>query len=200
MNCRRIYRTDASGFTLIELVVGLTLWVVVAMSLMRVFQGGLRLWKSGQEAAPIQQEARVILGGMAREFRNSIDVPGTFDDQRGREFTWATVSHGTIEKVTYRLVPPQMSLHRFQQELSWAGSHEVVDMSMTAGPASLFWEYAYASRQGGVLWKEDWKPSDPQARPCGLRVCLTLFDKHGAPESYTRTMFIPTSVSLPWPS
>lgn len=198
LNCPPIFPESSAsgGFTLVELSVGLTIWVVVTMSLTRVFQSGLASWKHTKEAAPLEQEARVILDQMAREFRNSIDVPGLSSSGASDGIAFATVEDGAIEKVNYKITGP--SLHRFKQVLSPAGAQPVLETVMTSRQAAMIWEYAYASTEGNVRWLKEWNASSGQPQPCGIRVKLILYDASGRPEEFTRAIWSPVSRTLPW--
>src|SRR5438270_764722 len=96
-------KNHASGFTLIELSVGLTLWILVTVILTRVFQSGLKSWKHAADKPPLYQEARVVLDQISREFRNSIDVPGIAWSASGQEVSFATFHDTKIEKISYQI-------------------------------------------------------------------------------------------------
>jgi prepilin-type N-terminal cleavage/methylation domain-containing protein len=192
------WRTERSGFTLIELVIGLALWVVVTVSLTSVFRSGLRLWKSAETNAPHEEEARAILGQIAREFRNAMDVPGLEWSTDNGKVIFATLEDGKIRKVTYHLASDS-ALHRSLEDLGADGTHEEIDTPLTEGPAAIAWRYAYDS-PNGLTWQSDWRPSVQNGMPCGVQVQLTLYNGKGEPDVYSRTMFTPLTRAMPWTS
>jgi len=181
-------------------VIGLAIWVLAAASLTAVFRDGLRLWRASQNNAPLHQEARSILEGIARDFRNAMDVPGVGWRITPEGVTFATIDQGAIQKITYQLSPSDdrpRFLYRIRQPLSPVALQAPVETPLTEHQTTLSWEYATRPANGAITWLSDWKPVRGRALPFGIRVQLTLFDGKTESQTYTRTVFCPGALRGP---
>ncbi len=195
LNFQRSWRGNRSGFTLVELLVGLSLWLLVTVSLTRIFQTTLKSRRHLEAASQVHQEARAMLSQVGREFRNSLSIAGVPWKSDTEELTFVTAEEAEIVKVTYRR-DPRGTLRCLRQTLSPLGVRPAVDTPMTSSPAQVEWEYAYQSPEG-VTWRSDWKPTPTHTIPGGLRVRLTMMKEETRPEVFTRTIFV-ASRTLPW--
>ena len=69
---------NQSGFTLIELILGLALTSILLAALLNLFFVSLSAWLSGRDKMEAQQTARIAMDAMTREIRSdalSIAVP-----------------------------------------------------------------------------------------------------------------------------
>jgi len=64
------------GFTLIEVLVAMTLFSVVMTAVYAAFQTGARVWRHGEENMQMFQDARVALTLLARELRSAFPEAG----------------------------------------------------------------------------------------------------------------------------
>ena len=65
------------GFTLIEMVVSLTIFSVISLSVYSSFAGGITVWRKAEEFSSVYQTARLVLDSMALELTNTVKVSGT---------------------------------------------------------------------------------------------------------------------------
>ena len=103
-------REDAlSGFTLVELLVALVLVSVVVGGIVAAFSTSLTTWRLAQKSADLAQEARTILGLVARDLRAAslgpADSPtGVFiTEETGLRFT---TSSAILNRLTYSTFEP----------------------------------------------------------------------------------------------
>ena len=68
------YRLNFSGFTLIELMVVVTILTFVILGLVTFFSGGTRSWISGQSQLQAQREARIAVDRMSKELKEANKV------------------------------------------------------------------------------------------------------------------------------
>jgi len=68
--------TNKKGFSLIELMVTITILSIIILGLVTFFTGGTRSWISGQSQIKAQRETRQVMDQMVREIReaNLIDT------------------------------------------------------------------------------------------------------------------------------
>jgi prepilin-type N-terminal cleavage/methylation domain-containing protein len=77
-----MHRTAASrqqGFSLLELLIGLTIFLLVLLAVYQLFDTGSATYRSGQMKADVQQNARVALDEMVRQLRMAGYFPENFD-------------------------------------------------------------------------------------------------------------------------
>jgi prepilin-type N-terminal cleavage/methylation domain-containing protein len=200
---------NKKGLTLIELLVSLVLFSIIAVTLGASFRQGLLSWRRGRQAADITQEAASLLEGMSRELRNAVTVPGV------------SVA-GEESSLIFYVVPPSMSaadprMMKVCYRSTDAGSSStdaVVEKAMvscasphgdasplfqrlTRGSSRVRFAFAYADPHGGPepLWKPIWRKKD--VFPSAVRVRLDIFSA-GEPEIFVKTIPLPLGVFVPW--
>lgn len=72
----KINRIGYKGFTLIELMVVVTILSFIILGLVTFFTGGARSWISGQNQLKAQREARIAVDRMVKEIREANKVDG----------------------------------------------------------------------------------------------------------------------------
>jgi prepilin-type N-terminal cleavage/methylation domain-containing protein len=108
MHFVRINRIGYKGFTLIELMVVVTILSFIILGLVTFFTGGTRSWISGQNQLKAQREARIAVDRMIKEIREANKVVNGYE-------TGITVSYPSIfgrENVTFYLDIDSHSIKR----------------------------------------------------------------------------------------
>lgn len=67
------------GFSLVELVIGLTVFLLVLLAVYQLFDTGSATYRSGQRKVDVQQNARVALDEVVRQIRMAGYWPENFD-------------------------------------------------------------------------------------------------------------------------
>ena len=68
------------GFSLVELVIGMAIFLLVLIAIYQLFDTGSATYRSGQRKVDVQQNARVALDEVVRQFRMAGYFPETYDD------------------------------------------------------------------------------------------------------------------------
>lgn len=68
---------NKKGFSLIELMVVITILSIIILGLVTLFSGGTRSWIAGQSQLKAQREARLVMDQMVRETREAKLVNNT---------------------------------------------------------------------------------------------------------------------------
>src|SRR5207247_11053245 len=89
------------GVTLIEPLVSLTIFSVIAVAVYSVFAAGVGAWRKAQELSSTYQTARLVLDDLAQELTNAVNISGT--DFVGEP---QTLSLRTVRQRTYAQGPP----------------------------------------------------------------------------------------------
>lgn len=99
------YTKNHRGFSLIELMIVVTILSLMVLGLVTFFSGGARSWISGQSQLKAQREARIVMDSMVKEIREGKKV------ENGSYENGVTISYPAIlgkEKVTFELIGGQV--------------------------------------------------------------------------------------------
>ena len=103
-----------TSFTLIELLLGLAVFSIVALSVYSVFSSGLRLSRHSENQSDIYREARLVFGLFANELERMVpyNFGNSYNDKfaflgKKDEITFLTPSDEGLKVVTYYLVSPE---------------------------------------------------------------------------------------------
>ena len=95
------YTKNHRGFSLIELMVVVTILSIMVLGLVTFFSGGARSWISGQSQLKAQREARMVMDSMVKEIREGKKVENDSYENG------VTISYPAIlgkENVTFELI------------------------------------------------------------------------------------------------
>lgn len=197
------------GFTLIELVLALSLAAVLAAALGGVLRGAVGTWRDLRESSRARQRAQAVFERLGRDLRNSLPFPGeTFKGSEG-ELVFKTVVDVPQTQTTLETFPrvarvsygrettpdgtPQLVLE--QKVYSPVPLSETLDQRVTL-PADVKFSFAYGGGPDGqVLWEDVW--TDTTTVPRGIKAELFFPGKKG-PMRYESAFQIPTGAFPPW--
>jgi prepilin-type N-terminal cleavage/methylation domain-containing protein len=95
------YTKNHRGFSLIELMIVVTILSLMVLGLVTFFSGGARSWISGQSQLKAQREARIAMDSMVKEIREGKNVViGSYENG-------VTISYPAIlgkDDVTFELI------------------------------------------------------------------------------------------------
>ena len=89
------------GFTLVEILVVATIVSIIAAGLGSSFVAGMRLWGRAQQRDMASLNAWLALEVMARELRQSMEVPFAKFEGGARELSFPAAINDAIVRVTY---------------------------------------------------------------------------------------------------
>jgi len=202
----------AWGFTVIELLIALSIFAVIAVTLYSTFFAGISTWKRSGDNTGIYQDIRVAFDDIARDLKNMIYF--TKDDESAYIFSGTSeqVIFMTLEESISEKTEPQRELVRIAYSFDNAKGDIVRE---TAGILLGFdtkkaekeillknvedfkIEYCYFSgdEDDPYLWQEEWKDEEVKT-PRGIRITASLKGSKSSREAskITRIVFIPTGV------
>ncbi|OGX37662.1 MAG: hypothetical protein A3G91_04595 [Omnitrophica WOR_2 bacterium RIFCSPLOWO2_12_FULL_50_9] len=128
-------RKKYAGFTLLELLLGLSLFSVIAVCVYSTFWAGMNLSRRSERSGGSYREIRWALELMVRDMENTVpyDFSNSYPEKRAFEggdnkITFMTVSEGGLKAVSYYLVPPEETqIHRI---IVGAAYRKNVDMTL----------------------------------------------------------------------
>jgi prepilin-type N-terminal cleavage/methylation domain-containing protein len=184
------------GFTLIEMVVSLTIFSVISLSVYSAFAGGLSVWRKAKEFSSIYQTARLLLDQMALELKNSVKVSSTEFKGGPRMISFITLRQGNqgtspskdsqIAKVTFEVLrdPSGQGYALFRRHTSSLKKRGEAEL-MVGSLSSLDFQYTYKNGTGMLEpWTKVWKMNDEI--PLGVKIILNI-----GGTQFTKMVFIP---------
>ena len=83
--------SQQKGFTLIEILVSLSIFSIIALAVYSSFAGGIRAWRRAQEFSSVFQTSRLLLEDMARELKNTVSITGMEFEGTSRKVSFVTL-------------------------------------------------------------------------------------------------------------
>ncbi|MFH1655811.1 MAG: prepilin-type N-terminal cleavage/methylation domain-containing protein [Candidatus Omnitrophota bacterium] len=198
------------GFTFIEILIALTIFAIVAVSLYSTFFSGTSVWKRSEDENRIYQEARWSLDTIAKELRNAIilDYSKSYPDfiifeGNPDSISFFNATDEGIRKISYFLESDNFEILLKRKEISLIDSLQSLEeetptetFSSLVAEGGLQFSYAYAGAESeeGIEWQDVWQ--DPENLPKGVRIKLVLKDP-SRPElktTFNKTVFIPMGI------
>lgn len=114
------------GFTLVEMLVVMTLFSLIATGVAATFLSGMHLWERAQTVNGFYRDVVLTLEQITREFHQSVAVPSIPYQGSSNEVSFPTVIEDSVVKVTYQFDSGQHVLLRSQVNLQDLGKQETV--------------------------------------------------------------------------
>ncbi|MBU4375978.1 MAG: prepilin-type N-terminal cleavage/methylation domain-containing protein [Candidatus Omnitrophica bacterium] len=200
------------SFTLIELLIALSIFAVVAVTLYSTFFAGISVWKRSGDTSSAYQDIRVVFDDIARDLKDMIYF--TKDGESAYAFIGAPnkVIFMTLEEYASPQMKPAREVVRVSYYFDTAKEEFIkkrADISLgfdiekaeedvlLRGVKDFQFEYCYDSgdEDDPYLWQEEWE--DDEARiPRGIRIVTVMKAIKSGDEAseITRVIFIPTGV------
>lgn len=193
-----------SAFTLVELLIAASIFVVVMLSIYSSFGAGVLGYKDINENIKIHQAARQILERINLDLRNSFGYSevdskfiGTKEELSFLALADAYSSDKIIQRysfVSYNLENNKlMRLLRPSQEALKSDS-KIEPEEIGRDLEALNFSYAKITTPERTLeWKESWQGEDLKTLPAAVKVELTLKGK--IPQKFERVIYIPLGIN-----
>lgn len=189
------------GFTLLELLIAVTIFSIVAIAIYSSFNVGIRTWRKAENSYKVRQEARHALNTIGRELRcaiNSTAMP--FEGSSNYVSFCRTMkvsnpqggySEGIFE-ITYTFEAEDKAVYYILQTYEEYAKGETGTKSLLAsGVLDFKLQYVYLDLDK-VVWKDEWKKEELNI-PLGVKVSLSYpSQSEGQVVEYSETFFIPT--------
>ncbi len=180
----RTHWADLRGFTLVELLVSLSIFSIISLAVYSSFAAGIAAWRKAQEFSSVYQTSRLLLNDIARELKNTVKITGGKFEGGARSLSFVTVQQDPylssrsgrhrISKVSYELrrngTSPGFTLYRrMGADLKKrARARPLVDSI-----DSLEFQYTYKNSAGKLQpWSKVWNMTDQI--PFGVKIDLSI--------------------------
>ena len=189
------------GFTLLELLIAVTIFSIVAVAIYASFNVGIHAWRKAENSYKIRQEARHILDSIGRDLKNAVNfTPMPFEGSSNyvsfsRALKILKPEDEYLEgifKTTYTFDAGSKTLYYILQTYQESASGESPTKSLlTSGILDFRLKYAYRNGEE-VTWKDNWAKED-KGIPFGVKLSLSYPPQaEGEVVLYSETILIPT--------
>ena len=192
---------DASGFTLLELIISLTILGVVLLIIFGALRIGTRAWEKGEKDIAVYQRQRAVLGLLSQQIASACVYEIKLGDDafyfRGSEKKMEFVSRMPIVPgaqtgvvfVTYEIEnvakEGKKQLKLFEKDAGFMKDDDIESQrneeifSLISGIENLQFEYLKSDKDD-VVWQNVWDPSETKGMPLAVRIVLKQ-DEETAP-------------------
>lgn len=203
---------NSFSFTLIELLIALSIFAVVAIALYSTFSAGIAVWRRSSEGRDAYQNVKFIFDDITKDLKNALYLGKNEESMyafsgASSEIIFMTLEDTSSEeegpqkeivKLAYKYDGEQSELIRLRADISTGfdikrGEKEILFKNIE----EFKFEYCYDSgdEDNPYLWKDEWENEDIRI-PRGVRI--TVLTKVGKTEKKTskfiKTVFIPTGI------
>ncbi|MFH0771647.1 MAG: prepilin-type N-terminal cleavage/methylation domain-containing protein [Candidatus Omnitrophota bacterium] len=212
------FNASFGGFTLIELIIAVTVFSVVILTVYLSFGVGIRAWREAEGSYKLRQQARQSLDIIGRELRNAVNfAPIQFEGGKDwirfasspvardsdsvcggvfemeyfiEEDSGADKSAGAAEKSLYRICRTYKESLQEDSELKKDAAKSLLISGLSG------FKLRYARREDeNIIWVDNWE-KDNKCIPFGVELSL-IFASSRADETpivFSEIILMPTGV------
>ncbi|EFK11502.1 prepilin-type N-terminal cleavage/methylation domain protein [delta proteobacterium NaphS2] len=191
----------ASGFTLLELIISLSILGVVLLIIFGALRIGTRAWEKGEKDIDVYQRQRAVLGLLSQQIASACVHETKLGDAafyfRGSEKKMEFVSRMPIVPgamtgvvfVTYEIEDVakegKMQLSIFEKDAGFLKDDDIESQrdeetfTLISGIDNLRFEYLKGDKDD-VIWQNAWDPSETEGMPLAVKIVLKQ-DEETAP-------------------
>ncbi len=195
------------AFTLIEILVSVTIVSLVGVALYSIFANGINAWRKGSENKDYARKIRLVSEKMTGEIRNVFEfsmiafegeedffmfpalIPTT-EDQDGDMIT----EYSQVGRIAYFYDNKKDAFCKEVRTLPEALNEEEIGDGevLIEGVSGLEINYCYLDNLSGEYkWKEDWNKEEQDSMPQALSVKISFKKDVMKNDEFNKTVFIP---------
>ena len=192
------------GFTLVELLIACSIFLVVMSTIYSAFHSGVFGYRNIDETINAWQSARYILERINLELRNSFSYSaqdsrflGSKNDISFLALVDTFAPGGTLEEdyasVSYKLEGLKLIRLCRKGQDSLKEKSETQPEELYSNIEQMSFAYGYIDESGSLQFQDSWpgqgSPQEAKKLPVAVKVDLTL--KNRMKDNFTRTIFLP---------
>ena len=174
------------SFTLIELLIAITIITLIVLSLYSAFSTGILAYKKMDSAFESFQEARIILNRLEADLKNSFAYSKESSSFKGNSQTldFFNVSqiynkdkqYSDICRIKYELFGSSLKRTAFTGLTALTEDENVKPQDFSNSIKNINFEYAYINEgeKKDIIWQNAWPQKDEQAKQLPLAVRVKL--------------------------
>lgn len=203
-------RNLVTGFTLVELLIASSIFLIIMMTIYSSFHAGIFGYKNIEGAVDVHQSARQFLERINLDIRNSFVFSEKqakfFGNKEGINFLTIVDTYDgdrIIENyafVAYQIEGDKLTrqCRRGKESLNDNSTIQFEEMALNA--AALAFSYGYSvNGQEAIKWKDTWgaadgSPEEQRILPIAVKIKLAV--KNNVEYNFERTIFLPQGAML----
>ncbi len=190
MKIKEIKGTDTfiHGFTIIEMMVVVTIFAILGVAVATSFTSGIKIWQRAKDYNFTQTNVILSLEGITQHLRRSVDIDEIGFEGSSQEVIFPTLTADSVVRVSYRFDDGDKIIRRKEETLEEIISQEEEQTYkerdiLSADNFSL--EYLYFDEEKErYLWQDIWEKDKGVFR--ALRLKVEVEDTE-----FTKTVFVP---------
>ena len=152
------------GFTLVELLVVITLLTIIAASFLSTFMAGVRLWARARQADYVVVETLMVLEGVARDVQQGIALSTMGFEGTAQRVMFPAVVGERVVRLEYAFEDARHTVWRRQVTLQELEEHPLQPQTLerpVLGADQVTMSFAaYVKGADHYEWKEAWDPEE----------------------------------------
>jgi len=192
---------NEQGYTLVEMLVAISLLAIVSVSLASVFRQAYQVHSRGRDLLRFSEEGVTALNRVERDLCNVLPcklhgMSGGENELTFSALLIATIGNRTTEGmpiwVTYRLDETDSRI--LYRIVAVPGKSKSDSTLLCQHVDSLSFLYAFTENDGGLDWKNSLSATDLPDFPCAIRIKIFLSDPTGRVREhceFVRTVYLP---------
>lgn len=210
----------SNGLTLIELLLALTIFAIVAVAIYAVFSTGIISWRKGEAAISLFREIRLGFDMISREIRNQTSYNGSKLIGKADELYFTSLisfpeegksEYYRLARIRYLLENEGENKVTLWRERKWTpsmegalegamegaeGSSEIDKMRLLQHIKSFDFQYGQKEMEDGEIvlnWQTDWE--DKEKAPLAIKINLEL-KINGESKNLSKVIYLPQGEEL----
>jgi|GEM_PF-1504782 len=179
-----------AGFTLIEILVVITIFTIVGAGIAETFSSGMKIWARAQKAGESSIDVFVAIETIGRDLRQSVNIRSVGFEGREDEISFLTFRDDSAVKVIYKFNPAQKELvcrhidlkDAFSDDLQ--GKYKYAEKKVATLDDFSFSYFNFDKEKEEYVWSDEW------AKEQGIFEAVKLKARFGD-EKDVKTVFIP---------
>ncbi len=204
------------SFTLIELLISITIFALAGTAVYSVFASGMIAWRRGNKDKTYVRKVRIAAESMERDLKNTFDfseiafegredsvrftalISNEFDSEGdeseiyyevGRMAYFYDKEKGALCKEEKNF--PDISRKKEDSSIDWGGEEDGKVKILFDNLRELEFSYCYLDNvTGSYKWKDDWKKEEQDSIPIAVKI-LMVFKKEMNQGDFEKLVFIP---------
>ncbi|MDD5440010.1 MAG: prepilin-type N-terminal cleavage/methylation domain-containing protein [Candidatus Omnitrophica bacterium] len=188
------------GFTFIELMIGLSIFALVAVTIYQTLQGGIQMWHAGEGRMAYNQKLRLFYSTIDEDAASMVPFSMITPEWAPDRIVFialtktsdTTMTQKLMSKITYSFDPATRRLVR-SSSTAGAGFNDAnaVDKTMLDNVEGGNFSFCFFSDENGYEWRDAWQAADKSPR--AVKVSVDLGNKvTNSTEHIEKIVFIPT--------
>lgn len=187
------------GFTLVEILLAISLVAIVALALYGTFNSGLQVMSLTSRTTE-EEDLNIFFEKLSRDLQNAFHYANIPFQGQGDRLSFATTIQTDarlggdrgIGRVTYAYDPSERAILRTQEDINQIFEEETDAAQNVLSPLSSFRleYYRYDVLKNSYEWKEEWEEAEEKTLPLAVKVGFRLQEEKGE-KDVTRIISIP---------